>query len=678
MSLRSLLIDPEKPIIHRDLSWLQFNERVLSEARDPTNPLLERLRYLGITSSNLDEFFMIRFASLQREISTRKRFKKPADRLLKIEETLLLNIKKLKQSQEKTFDDLCNELKEKRIFLRNSTEPDSEEFMRAKKLFKNRLVQYLGRPENLSRRNLKDLGNLSLALIFPNNQVVDVSHAIPGYLVRKLTNKKVEAFVTDKLLIWFAAKHFGFSGKPMLVRLTRDADVQVVLDIDDPESIPDTVIKSVNTRALRKPVRLQYRGLVNSNALGFAAKTYGLNENQLLPVAHPMLLHTFYSFIDQVRDKIKSDEKLIFRPMKPRVPDWVKDKDKIYFNLKKNDFLLHHPYDSFQGYVKFLQEATEDPAVESIQQTVYRVDAVSEARELLLEAARRKHVRVFIEPRARFDEINNIQLADELSRAGAEVVFPKFDLKMHAKMSLVKRREGGGIRNYVHLSTGNYNAKTARQYEDLAILSAHPGLGQDATDFFDQVAVGKIPTDLRHLVIAPKQLHKKVSLLIQQEILAAKAGMPAKIFAKVNALVDEQIVFQLYEASKAGVEIDLLVRGPCSLIPRVPGLSDNIKVYSVVDRFLEHSRLYYFRNTSTLYLSSADWMPRNFFSRLEIAFPVLDPRIFSYIEDTVIPTYLQDRVKSRYLTKDGIWRVSTRGEDGVRAQEVFAKMMRSR
>jgi polyphosphate kinase len=368
---------------------------------------------------------------------------------------------------------------------------------------------------------------------------------------------------------------------------------------------------------------------------------------------------------------------MTYQPLQAGIPKRLREPARIFDEIREADLLLHHPYDSFDGFVAWIQAACADPNVSMIEQTVYRMDALSPTMDALKSAAAQgKKIRVIIELRARFDELNNLLLAEELRKAGAEVAFGFGTLKLHAKVVLVTRTEGDTQRLYTHLSTGNYNATTARQYTDLAILTANQEIGADARHFFDEVMNGRIPTNFKQLVSAPAKLHRRLLNLIDAETQAAKSGKRARIVAKVNALVDASVINQLYMASQAGVQVDLIVRGACSLIPGVAGLSDNIRVVSVVDRFLEHSRIYYFESSKALYLSSADWMPRNFFSRLEIAFPVLDPKLYDYISKVVIPAYLADTVKAKELTPQGTWKkrtISSLSPISELAQSLFGK-----
>jgi polyphosphate kinase len=492
----------------------------------------------------------------------------------------------------------------------------------------------------------------------------------------------VFAFFLDDLLLAHLPESFGTRGAAGLVRVTRDGDFTVDLEEEDTESIPDVVRSGLGGRERGRPVRLQFHGDVTQQQLTALMNALRLVTGQVLPAPGSLCLQGLWVLVSQISEEVIAGSHLRHQPLVSTVPRPLRKPETIFDRLKKDDFLLHHPYDSFDAFVAWIRAACVDPQVTMIEQTVYRMDAVSPLIEALKEAASRKKVRVIIELRARFDELNNLRLADELRAAGVEVSFGFGKLKLHAKVALITRKEEEGERLYTHLSTGNYNAATARQYTDLAILTAHPEIGLDARAFFDKVFKGEVPTSFRQLVAAPGRLHRKLVGLIQAEKAAAEAGHPARIVAKVNALVDEAVIEQLYLASGAGVRIDLIVRGACSLIPGVKGLSENIRVISVVDRLLEHSRLYYFGHTRALYLSSADWMPRNFFSRLELAFPILDPLVFRYIEEEIIPAYLSDTVKAKELTSVGTWKKRTvRGGPGrkhvlVRSQGRFESLAR--
>ncbi len=670
---------------HRDLSWLAFNDRVLAEARDHSNPIFERLKFLGITSSNLDEFFMIRLASLNRDLrralkkGTSGKTSESADlvqSISKIRSMVLAAVKEFRSAQEETLEELKHELGKYCYLLADSNQDFVEHHALAQELFLAKVTSHVEEVEQVSLHSVRKLENLQLAAVFSDGSLYRLRREAPAVLWTRRPPYGLSAFFLDDILLHFP-QVLEQKESPLLLRLTRDADVTLSLPQEDPESIPDFIRKRVQAREKRKPMRLQFRCQDGSPVLDRIVSFLHLERDQVFQQSKSLLLHGLTEFVEQQRKNISQAKHLFFSPLRGFVPPSLQSSNDILSNLDAHDYLLHHPYDSFDAYIHFIEQAVADPFVENIQQTVYRVDALSRVLSLLQKAAETKKVRVLIEPRARFDEINNLRLAETLRRSGVEVIFASGKLKVHAKLAIVLRNKGEA-KFYTHLSTGNYNANTAMQYADLAIISGNQEIGRDAFRFFDAACRGEVPEGFSHLVLAPTGLHRRILSLIRAETQAARNGAQARIFAKVNALVDEGIITALYEASQAGVHIDLNVRGACSLIPGIPGRSENIRVTSIVDRFLEHSRIYYFSNAERLYLSSADWMPRNFFSRLEIAFPVLDERLRNYLTTVVIPTYLSDNVKARVLLRSGEWKPLAAEIRGtyLRAQERFVKLAR--
>lgn len=638
---KSLLLEPEIPLIHRDLSWLHFNERVLAEARQTTNPLLERAKFLSITASNLDEFFMIRFPSIQRDRSHFDTFCEGVSRFL--------------ARQSEAFDLLTSDLLQAgaRILRADGRLPEVE-----LDLFRHQIEPHLI-PIAEGPDGLDTVGNLELIFVTNDGSRFRLPRSVPTLVV----GPGGALYFTDDLL-----NRFGTG----VIRLTRDADVAVEVEGEDPEAVPGIVRRSIRRRDHGQVTRIQFSGRFSQEALELFRKHYRLKREQIFLSTTPLGLHGLGAAIRaHGAPKFLQAHAPIVRVGPVHSPS------HLWKAIQQRDILLHHPYDTFETYLRWLESAVGDPDVVAIDHTLYRTDsALSPLRDLLCKAASTKRVRVVIEPRARFDELNNVRLAEELKRAGCEVTLGLSHLKVHAKIALITRRENGLLRHYTHLSTGNYHSATAQAYTDLALLTAHPELGADAKHFFDRVSSGKVPGTFKHLVSAPRGLFYKISEQIAREIQAARGGAPARIFAKVNALIDPGVISALYQASQAGVRVDLLVRGACSLIPGVKGLSENIRVLSLVDRYLEHSRIYYFQSTRTLYLSSADWMPRNFFSRLEIAFPILCSENFSYLENVVIPTYLGDTQKAKELTPQGAWK--KRAGRGKRAQDRFGELAISR
>lgn len=680
-TLPSLLSAPGKPFIQRDISWLQFNERVLDEARESSgNPLLERLKFLAITSSNLDEFFMIRFASLNAKFRSLQRGNKDDAEIARLEyirAEIQESVAKFGAKQLEVFDLLQEELARVGIHIvRRSLEQEHTTEL-GRKVFETSVLPMLSSPETFEVGAIASLQNLKLAVIFPGELCFRVSRKVANMFSTVDASGETYFFFLDDLLESFVGPSFGLKSRASVIRITRDGDITVDLEEEDSESVPDIVLSQLGTRELGNPVRMQYRGRASDDLLGGLAAVLKLNPEQVFPAPVSLVLQSLWTVVRESPRELKGT--LLQHPALPSMlPPSFGQGYEIFEKLKTQDYLLHHPYDSFDAYVEWVKVAANDPAVVQIEQTIYRMDKSSPILDALKQAAKTKKVRVIVELRARFDEIHNLSVADELRRAGVEVAYGFGKLKLHAKVTLITRQEPGGDRLYTHLSTGNYNAATARIYTDLAVLTSNPEVGKDARTFFDAAFEGDIPTGFNHLLSAPTRMHRKLLSLIEGETQSALAGKRARIVAKVNALVDEAVVEALYRASQAGVEVKLIVRGACSLIPGVTGLSENIQVISVVDRFLEHSRIYFFESAGVMYLSSADWMPRNFFSRLELAFPILDPRLYAYISEVLLPTYLLDSAKARELTPQGTWkrraRARGRSAEKTRAQFVFVKL----
>lgn len=675
-TLTNLLVEPQVPLIHRDLSWLQFNERVLAEARPDNNPLLKKLKFLSISASNLDEFFMIRFASHVKAVRAAKDTNINR-KLLRVHDSILDQVSAFTHKQAKTMRLLQQQLAAHKIYLQLNQTRNKQYIERSRAIFLEQVLPHLQLKNGFRFRQLKELRNLQMLVLFENRVWIEIPKNLPNVFSQVSTNnEEIELFFLDDLLL----AHL----KPLLkqdaivFRITRDADFSVDLSDEDPESIPDIIKTSLGHRDRGQIVRLQVAGACPATVLETARKRLGLTERQVFSAPLTLCLHGLFTAVNALPSEIILRPGFNNPPLRSMIPRRFQDSEraKIFNNLQKHDIVLHHPYDSFDAFVNFIRAACEDPFVTSIEQTIYRTDSYSRVMELLKSAAKKKKIRVMLELRARFDEWNNLNLAEELRKAGVEVSFGFGQLKLHAKITLITRKENGKDILYTHLSTGNYNAKTAQAYTDIGIFTANQEIGVDARHFFNAIMTGRVPSTFKHLVTAPTKLHEKIKTLIHSETQAALRGERAHIVAKVNALVDTQIIEDLYNASCAGVKVDLIVRGACSLVPGIPGLSENIRVISIVDRFLEHSRIYYFANAKRIYLSSADWMPRNFFSRLEIAFPVLDQRIYNYIVDTVLPIYLADTVKAKELSSVGLWRriQSKKGEPPMRAQSKFEEL----
>lgn len=650
----SLLDQANVPFIHRDISWLQFNERVLAEARTPQNPVLERLKFLAISASNLDEFFSIRYCSFQNQNRIRK--------------TAYEVVTKMTARQEEALELISDELSQNKVLIyRKKLNQEEHGFISSEQIFREEILPKLGPPEVFGREFLKTIKNHDAFVLFENGIAVKIPKVTKAIYLREnsISTFMKEVFFLDHVLLSHLNRHFHLPGASGLFRLTRNADITADLEDEDPETVPDVIRGRIRKRDLGKATRLQYSGDLSETHIENCIKLLSLMPDQVFSSNSTVYLNQLWS----VYSALAKETPELAEPMVvPHFPEVFSSPDKIFDYLKRSDILLHHPYDSFDAFVRFIENSCNDPKVTEISLSVYRTDAYSPIINALLKAAKTKSIHVVVELRARFDELNNLRLSEELKAAGVKVSFGFGNLKLHAKVTLITRQENEKDVRYAHLSTGNYNAATARIYTDLAILTSNEDVCLDAKLFFDSIHKGDVPKGFKKLVSAPTQLHRKLTSLIEVEKQAAIQKKSARIFAKVNALVDHNIIEKLYDASCAGVTIDLVVRGACSLIPGVKGLSENIRVISLVDRFLEHSRIYYFENSKALYLSSADWMPRNFFSRIELAFPVLDPSLYEHVKHIIIPTYLNDTAKAKELTPQGTWKARCQQSNFVSPQ----------
>ncbi len=680
-TIPELLINPDLPMIHRDLSWLQFNERVLAEARSENNPLLERVKFLGISSSNLDEFFMIRYPSLVRSIQLSYPTQSSATlRLIRIRNDILSAARTFTQRQATILESLEAQLDPLKLHLSPDGAKNGLNALIQRAIFEEKIFPKIPPVEVFAPQKLCSLENLQLGVVYNDQFWFKIPKTIPqGFFKWNEVTGELFSYFLDELLIQYLGQKIGSKNPPVLFKMTRDSDFTLELADLDPESIPDRIRVGLGKREKGRPTRLQYSGRPNKKLLTQAASALKLLSHQVIETQGTLCLSAVSELPTHAPEHLIQAHQLCYPPLRSKIPIPFREPQLIFDHLDREDLLLHHPYDSFEAFENWIRSACEDPEVIQIEQTVYRIDTISSVMEALKKAASSKKIRVMIELRARFDELNNLKVAEDLKAAGVEVAFGFGKLKLHGKVSLITKQTGGDLRRYAHLSTGNYKASTARQYTDLAILTSHPEIASDVRYFFDRVFAGQVPQDFEQLIPAPAKLHRRLLSHIDSEIRAAEAGRPARIFAKVNALVDETVIHQLYRASQAKVQVDLVVRGACSLVPGVQGLSENIRVISIVDRFLEHSRIYHFGDAKAIYLSSADWMPRNFYSRLEIAFPVLDPDIYRYIQEVIIPVSLGDTEKARMLTPEGRWKryrpsQQNKGEISRRSQFYFEEL----
>jgi polyphosphate kinase len=672
----------EDLLINRDLSWLEFNRRVLEEAKDPTVPLLERVKFLAIFSSNLDEFFMVRVAGLKRQASAGAGDADgvAADAILR---AISRRVHELTEEQHACFlDTVLPRLSAEGIHLVRLEEMTGEHEQYLEEFFQRTLYPIVtplaidsGHPfPYLTNRSLSLMVSLRAKIASPlPHTELSIVH-IPGQVVPRFIQLPTRAGQCAFILLEHVLRHYlarFYHGFEILsthaVRVTRDAEFGLLRRRD--EDLLMTIEQGIRERRMGDAVRLQYDPDLPKERLTQLVEELELTQDDLYPGKG------FTAFTDLMQLYAAANiARLKDRPQTPLpVPCFERGPD-IWNTIRSGDVMVFHPYQSFDAVTHFVEEAAKDHKVLAIKMTLYRVSANSPIAQALARAAEAgKEVSVLVELQARFDEEANITWARALEEVGAHVVYGLVGYKTHCKVCLVVRQEVDGIRRYCHLSTGNYNVRTSAVYSDLGLFTCRESFGADLTELFNLLTGYTRPQKFHHLALAPTGLREHFIGLIQQEAEQARAGKPARIIAKVNSLIDAAVIEQLYLASQAGVQIDLIVRGMCSLRPGLQEISERIRVISIVDRYLEHARIFYFHNGGkpTFWLASADWMPRNFTRRIEIAFPVLDPQLQKKLMD-ILELQLADSAKAWRMQSDGGYiKNRPNGASALRFQERF-------
>ncbi|AQR96596.1 RNA degradosome polyphosphate kinase [Clostridium saccharoperbutylacetonicum] len=669
--------DNYKNFFNRELSWLEFNQRVLDEAKDNTNPLLERLKFLAISSSNLDEFFMVRVGSLysqiqagfdEREVSGLT----PGEQIEKILEKVRIMVK----DQYITYEHLYDRLGVKNLRILNYNMMNEEQLKFVNEYYKNILYPVLTPMVIDSGRPFPLLSNktLNIGVILKSNksgQEVFATIQVPSVLDRlvPIPGENGENFILlEDVIKNHLSELFGFKVlTTACYRVTKNADLS--LNEEGAEDLLETIEESLKQRRWGVEVRLEIEQSNDNRIINILEQEFEISENQIFEIKGPIDL----TFCNKLYN-VKGYSELKFEQVKSLA---IKElQEDIFQAISKNDIFLHHPYESFSSVVKLVETAAKDEKVLAIKQTLYRVSGNSPIIAALSKAAENgKQVTVLVELKARFDEENNIHWARQLEKAGCHVIYGVIGLKTHSKILLIVRQEKKGIKRYVHLGTGNYNDVTAKFYTDIGILTSKPEYGEDATVIFNMLSGYFKPENMSKITIAPYRLRKKLEHLIERETEYAKSGKKAKIIAKMNSLVDKKLMIALYKASQAGVKVQLIVRGICCLKPGIKGLSETITVKSIVGRYLEHSRIYYFHNEGKedIYISSADWMYRNLDKRVETMTIIEDSMIKRELKE-MLELYLKDNVKSRILNTDGSYSKVVAQDKIVNAQEEMMEL----
>lgn len=671
-------INLNKPeyFFNRELSWLKFNLRVLREAGVKTTPLLERLKFVAITASNLDEFFMVRVAGLWDQYENGINKRDAAGLTVKAQ---LEEISKAAHDQMKLLNkyllSLVKELREAGIYICRVSELSEKGRRWLEAYYQEEIFPVLTPMAVDASRPFPFLANktLNLAVELTDQEgedsmgIVQVPSVLPRLLEVPGEEKRSFVFLEDVI-----NEHCSdlYSGCKILgvvpFRITRDADLE--FDEDDIDNLLKEVEKSLRKRTRGASVRLEIYNKANSRIRKFLYDNLDITEQEVYEINGPLDATCFFKFAS-----LPGMWPWLYEPFVPQRPLELPDDSDIFKVLRERDVLLHHPYESFDPVVKFVSDAANDPNVLAIKQTLYRVSGNSPIVAALARAAENgKQVTVLVELKARFDEENNIIWARRLEEAGCHVIYGLMGLKTHAKIILVVRKEADGIKRYVHLGTGNYNDNTAKLYTDMGLMTANDQFGSDASAFFNVLSGYSDPPVWNKLVMAPLGLRKKIYELIDNEISIVKKGGTGHIIAKMNSLIDYPVIQKLYEASMAGVKIDLIIRGICGLRAGMDGISDNITVRSIVGRQLEHSRIFWFQGggKEQLFLSSADWMPRNLNDRVELFFPVETPAHIERIKK-VLDLYLRDNVGAHMMQSNGTYRRVTNRLEPVGAQSTL-------
>ena len=666
---------------NRELSWLKFNERVLEEAQDISVPLFERLTFASIFQSNLDEFFMVRVGSITDQMLLSDDFRENKTNMTCREQldAIFERIHELSPKKDKAYSDVLQELYDfglEQVDFRNISKKE-DEYLRQ---YFNNEIKPLISPQIVDKRHpfpfFKNKEIYAVAYLESKNASSIKIGVIPASGVFErlifLSSEKIRFMLVEDLILHYAGEVFSSYRiiDKSLMRITRNADINAEEALYDHDvDFRDTMTELIKKRKKLSPVRMELSRHLSDPALDYLCEKFELSRNQIFYVKSPLDL----SFVFSLKDKFDFDEKLFYKKLSPQKSIYINENETMISQIKKKDILLSYPYESIKPFIRLLNEAGKDPEVISVKITLYRVAQNSKIVEALIDMAENgKEVLVLVELRARFDEENNIGWSKRLEEAGCNVIYGLHGLKVHSKLLLITRKSGKNIEYIAQVGTGNYNEKTSALYTDLSLMTASYDIGTEARNVFTALSTESCVDNTSYLLVAPNCLQNKIISMIDFEIQNAKNGLDAYIGVKLNSLTDKTLIDKFIEASKAGVKIELIIRGICCLIAGVEGYTDNITVISIVGRFLEHSRIYIFGKDERqkMYISSADFMTRNTLRRIEVAVPIYDADIKTRISN-MFGIMLNDNIKARKQNPDGTYAKRIANEKYLNSQQYF-------
>jgi len=666
--------------MNRELSWLKFNERVLEEARDERTPLCERLSFISIYQTNLDEFFMVRVGSIHDQMLLEKNHRENKTNMTDEEqlEAIRDRVRELGVEKDKIYKELMKGVEAQGIHLINFARLSEEEGVYLQSYFEREILPLLS-PITVSKKQpfpfIKNNEICAVAMLGTKNGkqrfgIVPCNNGMFNRLIA-IPGRPGYYMLSEELILHFLPLVFvGYSIVcKSLIRVTRNADIDADKVYDEELNYRDHMEEVIKQRRKLQPVRLEYTRDIDKKVIKSVAGYFKIDKEMIFKSDSPLDM----SFVFTIQDVLRHNKDLFYEKRLPQKSPAIDESKPILSQIIEEDKLLHYPYESIRPFLTMLHEAAYDPRVTSIKMTLYRLAKQSKVIEALVEAAENgKQVDVLVELKARFDEENNIGWSRKLEEAGCHVIYGLDGLKVHSKLCLITIKDGDSVKYVTQIGTGNYNEKTARLYTDLSLMTANENIGAEAARVFRTLSLGEVMKRTEHLMVAPKCLQNKVLDKIDREIQISKDGGEGYVGVKINSLTDKKIIEKLIEASEAGVHIEMVVRGICCLIPGVEGHTDNIRVVSIVGRYLEHSRIYIFGKgeREEMYISSADFMTRNTVRRVEVAAPIYDAALRDRIRD-IFHTQFTDNVKARLLGPDGIYRYVEHTEPAVNSQEIF-------